>query len=116
MNCTQVALLLDEYSSGELPAAAADDLADHLSECPPCRLSLRQISAIDYHIRGLPTDTAAEDFLVGLRATLAGVHPGLSREHTAPVAFLAEEAVGVADDVPATATQMSFLRFTRVAA
>lgn len=50
-----------------------------------------------------------------LRPTLATVHPGLSREHTAPVAFLVEEAVGD-DGEPATATQVSFLRFTRVAA
>ncbi|MDE0192943.1 MAG: zf-HC2 domain-containing protein [Gammaproteobacteria bacterium] len=115
MNCTQVALLLDEYSSGELPEVEADVLEDHLSGCPSCRRSLRQMRAIDDRIRGLPVDRAAEDFLPSLRATLAKVHPGLSREHTAPVAFLAEEAV-VGDRVPVTATQMSFLRFTRVAA
>lgn len=115
MNCTEVAFLLDEYSTGELPADEAGVLADHLSDCPSCRLSLRQIRVIDDRIRGLPVDRAAEDFLPSLRATLAKLHPGLSREHTAPVAFLAEEAA-VDDGVPVTATQMSFLRFTRVAA
>lgn len=115
MNCTQAAFLLDEYSSGELPVIEADILEDHLSGCPSCRLSLRQIRAIDDRIRGLPADEAAEDFLPRVRDKLANVHPGLGREHTAPVAFLADEAV-LDDGVPVTATQMSFLRFTRVAA
>lgn len=114
MNCARVALLLDEYSSGELSAAEASVVGNHLSNCPSCRNSLRQIRAIDDRIRGLPIDAAAADLLPRLRATIARVHPGLCREHTAPVAFLAEEAVGD-DGEQATATQV-FLRFTRVAA
>ena len=115
MNCREVALLLDEYSTGELPAAEAGALAGHLTDCPSCRRSLRQIRVIDDRIRGLPIESAAESFLSCLCATLAKAHPGLDREHTAPVAFLAEEVV-VDDGVPVTATQMSFLRFTRIAA
>ena len=97
------------------PARGRDSPQGSSERLPFLSASLRQVRVIDDRIRGLPIDVAAEDFLPRLRATLATGHPGLSREDTAPVTFLAEEAFGD-DGEQATSPLVSFLRYARVAA
>lgn len=115
MNCSETALLLDEYSTGELTDVDAAAVDDHLNGCPTCRFSLRQIVVIGDRIRALPSEAVAEDFLPRLRTTLSRVRPGLISAQTAPVAFLPEDTC-VDEDLDATDAQLVFLRCTRVAA
>ena len=115
MKCSEVALLLDEYSSNELPTADVLVVATHLSDCATCRLSLQESGATNDRIRALPSETAAGDFLPRLRARIASERPGLSRKQTAPVASLPEDTA-VGDGVSASATQMGSLRLAGIAA
>ncbi len=43
-SCNSISQLLTEYADGELPAADARRVADHLADCPDCRAELRLLS------------------------------------------------------------------------
>ena len=43
-SCNSISELLTEYADGELPAADARRIADHLADCPACRAELRLLS------------------------------------------------------------------------
>ena len=43
-SCNSIIALLTEYADGELPAADARRVADHLADCPDCREELRLLS------------------------------------------------------------------------
>lgn len=109
MDCTQVALLLDEYAAGELAGTERAAANGHLGRCPHCRRALQHLSTLDARIRALPAPTAPDGFLAAIHAKLPGERFGFDQRATAPSAWFDDEA-------PRADMHVQFLRFGRIAA
>jgi hypothetical protein len=73
MTCEQVVERLDEYVDGELPAATAEQLAQHLQTCQSCREEERALRQLVARAAGLPREIQpAKDLWAGIAERLEG--------------------------------------------
>lgn len=78
MDCTQVRAQLDAYDDGELDAAAAKRLEEHLTECPDCLQAEEQLSALRRAVRKHASYYPAPE---ALRERLASILESRDRPH-----------------------------------
>lgn len=100
MKCDEVAPLLDEYASDELPRSLREAVDAHVGGCANCQAALEHLLALDARIRALPMPTAAPDVVLQLRVRLAGERPGFDPAATAPSGWLGDHATTWTPDEP----------------
>ena len=100
MNCDEVAPLLDEYASDELPRSLREAADAHVGGCTNCQSALERLLALDARIRALPMPTALPEFAVQLRVRLAAERLGIDPAATAPSGWLGDHATTWAADEP----------------
>lgn len=100
MKCDEVAPLLDEYASDELPRSLREAVDAHLGGCANCQAALERFLALDARIRALPMPAAPPEIAVQLRIRLAGERPGIDPAATAPSGWLGDHATPWTPDEP----------------
>jgi anti-sigma factor RsiW len=62
MQCIQVKAKISAYMDGELDAARARSVADHLEACDACRKEFEAFAAVDGYVHALPQAELPADF------------------------------------------------------
>jgi hypothetical protein len=71
MNCRELAELLIDYVSGELPAEQCDHIKNHLGECPPCVIFLETYQITIQWTRQLPPAPLPPELIERLKTAMA---------------------------------------------
>lgn len=69
--CDEVALLLEAFHDGTLPAASARAVAEHVLSCPACRAALDELEEVYRMIRAAPAPAAPPELRQRLYARIA---------------------------------------------
>ncbi len=76
ISCQQVALLLIDYVSNELPLEMRVAVEEHFHRCPPCVEYLRSYELTIEVGRKLPDPPLPAEFVSRLRTALGQAQPG----------------------------------------
>jgi anti-sigma factor RsiW len=76
-DCAAILPLLEAYLDGELLAAEAKGVREHVARCPDCAAELRLAQAIQDGLRALPELDAPPAVLARVRATASSERPNV---------------------------------------
>lgn len=65
-------LINNGYLDGELGPAETAEVETHLRDCPACRETARQFSALELILRSVPRESPPENVWHGVKAAIAG--------------------------------------------
>lgn len=71
MNCNECKENLNAYLDGELAAAQAGEMANHIAACAVCARELEALRKLCVGVAALPRATVPDSFLTGVRAKIA---------------------------------------------
>ena len=74
LDCNQVVELVTDYLEGQLDAATARRVRDHLAECPGCDVYVEQIRQTVHALGRVPDDTLPAPVQAGLLAAFRDFH------------------------------------------